>query len=89
MAPRTCSTFRRACLEGRVTPLRSLILTSAVGEARTMVDAAGNAKLAKATEGGRRARARDDAVAAAILAVSLGSRRAARPTSGIYLGAVG
>ena len=81
--------FRRACLEGRVVPRPSLILASAVGVARVVMDAAGNAKLAKRSEGGRRARARDDAAAAAILAVALGTRRGARPGRGIYLGAVG
>ena len=81
--------FRRACLEGKVTPVKSLILTSAMSEARVVVDAAGNAKLAKGSEGQRRLRTRDDAVAASILAVSLGRRRAAKPTTGIYLGAVG
>ena len=34
-------------------------------------DPAGNSKLAKGSEGGRRLRARDDAAAAAILAVGL------------------
>ena len=81
--------FRRAALEGAVVPVRSLILTSAMAEARCVVDAAGNAKLSKGSEGGRRLRARDDAVAASILAVSLGRRLAAKPTTGIYLGAVG
>ena len=81
--------FRRACLERRVTPVRSLILTSAMAESRVVMDAAGNSKLAKGSEGGRRLRARDDAVASAILAVATGTRRAARPAPGIYLGAVG
>lgn len=80
--------FRRAVAEGRVTPVPSLILTSAIAEARCLSDPAGNAKLAKGSEGGRRLRARDDAVAAAILAVSLGARRPAKPR-GVYLGAVG
>ena len=71
--------FRRACAEGRVVPARSLLLRSAMAEARCVMDPAGNAKLAKQVEGGRRLRARDDAAAAAILAVALGSRRAARP----------
>lgn len=66
--------FRRACAEGRVTPARSLLLRAAMGEARTVSDPAGNAKLAKKTEGGRRSRAKDDAAAAAILAVSAGYR---------------
>ena len=52
---------------------------SAVAEARCVMDPAGNAKLAKQVEGGRRLRARDDAAAAAILAVAAGSRRASRP----------
>ena len=74
--------FRRACAEGRVTPAASLLLRSAMAEARTMSDPAGNAKLAKGSQGGRRSRARDDAAAAAILAVSAGYRnpvRAPRP----------
>ena len=79
--------FRRAVAEGRVTPLRSLLLTAAMGEARTVMDAAGNSKLAKNSEGGRRLRARDDSAAAAILAVSLGVRRRT-VTTGVYLGRV-
>ena len=69
--------FRRACLEGRVVPAVSLLLRSAMGEARVVMDPAGNAKLAKNAEGGRRVRARDDAAAAAILAVATGARRGA------------
>ena len=68
--------FRRACLEGEVVPEKSLLLRSAMAEARTVSDPAGNEKLAKATEGGRRSRARDDCAAASILAVALGRRRA-------------
>ena len=71
--------FRRACLEGRVVPAVSLLLRSAMGEARVVMDPAGNAKLAKNAEGGRRVRARDDAAAAAILAVAEGSRNRAAP----------
>ena len=69
--------FRRACLEGKVTPVQSLLMRSAMAEARTVSDPAGNSKLAKKGEGGRRSRARDDAVAAAILAVASGVRRGA------------
>ena len=79
--------FRRACAEGKVTPLPSLLLRSAMREARTVSDPAGNAKLAKGTEGGRRMRARDDAAAAGILAVSAGYRQPQR-RSGAFLGAV-
>ena len=60
--------FHRAFAEGRVVPVPSLLLASAMAEARCAVDPAGNAKLAKGKEGGRRMRARDDAAAAAILA---------------------
>ena len=71
--------FRRACVEGKVIPAPSLLLTAAMGEARVTMDPAGNAKLAKAAEGGRRKRAKDDAAAAAILAVAYGARRSRRP----------
>ena len=70
--------FRRAILEGLVTPTKSLLLRAALAEATTITDPAGNAKLAKGTEGGRRFRARDDAAAAAIIAVAEGYRN--RPT---------
>ena len=80
--------FRRAALEGRITPIPALLLTAAMAEARTVSDPAGNAKLAKGTEGGRRLRARDDAAAAAILAVGMASRRPKR-SRGVYLGVAG
>ena len=67
--------FRRATIGGRVRPVRSLLLRSAMAEAVTIADPAGNEKLSKATEGGRRRRARDDAAAAGILAVAEGERR--------------
>ena len=70
--------FQRAVADGRVTPVKSLLLRSAIGEERTVSDPAGNSKLSKATQGGRRKRARDDA-AAAILAVSAGVRQPAKP----------
>ena len=66
--------FRRAVLSDRVRPSGSLLLTAAMAEARVTSDPAGNSKLAKASQGGRRVRARDDAAAAAILAVSAGYR---------------
>ena len=70
--------FRRGCADGRVAPVPSLLLRSAMAEARTVSDAAGNAKLSKGSQGGRRLRARDDAAAAAILAVAEGVRQPAR-----------
>ena len=66
--------FRRAVLSDLVRPAESLLLTSALAEARTVSDPAGNMKLSKGSQGGRRQRARDDAAAAAILAVSAGYR---------------
>ena len=81
--------FRRAVLEGRVTPLPSLLLRSALSEARTVSDPAGNEKLSKGSGGGRRMRARDDAAAAAILAVAAGARQPATPPRRVrYHGAV-
>lgn len=71
--------FREAILMGKVRPIKSLLLRSAMAEAVTVSDAAGNEKLAKASEGGRRFRAKDDAVMAAILAVSAGNRQGAEP----------
>ena len=67
--------FRKAAVDGRVRPAPSLLLRSAMAEARTVSDPAGNAKLAKGSLGGRRLRARDDAACAAILAVAAGVRR--------------
>lgn len=67
--------FRRAVLSGHVRPERSLLLTAALAEARVVGNPAGNWKLSKSAEGGRRQKARDDAAAAAILAVSEGARR--------------
>ena len=66
--------FRRAVLGDLVRPAESLLLTSAMAEARVTSDPAGNAKLSKGSQGGRRQRARDDAAAAAILAVAAGYR---------------
>ena len=66
--------FRRAVAEGRVIPAVSLLLRAAMLEAKTISDPAGNAKLAKGSQGGRRQRAKDDAAAAAILAVAAGQR---------------
>ena len=77
--------FRRYCLEGKVTPIKSLLLASATSEARTVSDVAGNSKLAKGSEGGRRLRARDDAAAAAILGVGMAARQPKRP-GGFYPG---
>ena len=81
--------FRSGLLDGKVSPVPSLFLTACMAEARVVSDPAGNQKLAKSSEGGRRQRARDDAAAAAILAVALGQRVAARPARRLYHGRVG
>jgi phage terminase large subunit-like protein len=67
--------FRRALFDGQVKALPSLLLRSAFSDAITLVDPAGNHKLAKARSLGR-----IDAAAAAVLAVAEGARRIARPS---------
>ena len=62
--------FRTAIIDQDVRPVPSLLLRSAMSEAHVVGDPAGNEKLAKNVEGGRRSRTRDDAAAAAILAVA-------------------
>ena len=76
--------FRETCLSGGVRPADSLLLTSALASARTTTDVSGNTRLAKGTQSGRRRDTRDDAVAAAILAVSCGWRRRHIPQYGSY-----
>ena len=67
--------FRAAVLGDHVRPSQSLLLRAAMSEARVTGDPSGNWKLAKHVQGGRRANARDDACAAAIIAVATGYRR--------------
>ena len=67
--------FRGAVFDGKVRAPKSLLLRSALAEARVARDTAGNEKLAKGSQSGRRALARDDAAAALILAVAEGARR--------------
>ena len=71
--------FRAAVVSGAVTPVLSLLLRSALAEARTVGDAAGNEKLSKGSEGGRRGMARDDSMAASIVGVAAGYRRRGLP----------
>ena len=78
--------FRTACLTKRVKPAVSLLLRAAMREATVIADPAGNEKLSKASEGGRRFRAKDDAVAAAILAVSAGVRHERPRPARVYHG---
>ena len=67
--------FRTATLRGRVVPVPSLLMRSAMGECRVTMDVAGNSKIAK-FGAGKRSRGRDDAAAAGVLAVAVGERRA-------------
>jgi phage terminase large subunit-like protein len=66
--------FRRALFDGEVNVAPSLLLRSAFSDAITLVDPAGNHKLAKARSLGR-----IDAAAAVVLAVAEGQRRKAAP----------
>ena len=67
--------FTSAIVGGRVrVGAGNIALASAMSEARTLIDPAGNRKLARRAEGGRRYLARDDAAAAAILAIATGFR---------------
>lgn len=66
--------FKRAVLRGAVAPVKSLLMRAGMSEARIAIDPAGNQKLAKGKQAGRRFRAKDDIVCAAILAVSHGVR---------------
>lgn len=67
--------FRRALFDGEVKVKPSLLLRFAFADAVTLIDPAGNAKLAKG-----RALGRIDAAAAAVLAVAQGARMRATPT---------
>ena len=74
--------FKTELMEGRVHAPESLAMRAAFAEARVLVDPAGNEKLAKKTEAGRRNLGRDDLANAIILAVAEGSRRRKKPRSG-------
>lgn len=78
--------FRLAALNGRVKVKENLLLLSSINEARVISDPAGNVKLSKSSEGGRRSRGKDDALAAVILAVADGQRKKGRTTGSFYLG---
>ena len=73
--------FRAAVLQGEVAAPVSLAMRAAFAEARTVADSASNEKLAKASEGARRKRGRDDLAAAIVLAVAEGQRRDTRERS--------
>ena len=66
--------FQLAALDGKVTPVKSLLFRASMAEARVIGDVAGGWKLARGSAGGRRSKAKDDVVAAAILAVAVGMR---------------
>lgn len=66
--------FRRALFDGEIAVAPSMLLRSAFSDAITLVDPAGNHKLAKARSLGR-----IDAAAATVLAVAQGARMKAAP----------
>lgn len=66
--------FRRALFDGEIRVVPSMLLRSAFSDAITLVDPAGNHKLAKARSLGR-----IDAAAATVLAVAQGARMKAAP----------
>ena len=66
--------FQRAVKEGRISTPVSLAARSAFSGAVTVSDPAGNLKLAKDSQGGRRQRHKDDLAAAVVLAVGTGLR---------------
>lgn len=68
--------FRRALFEGKVRCVPSLLLRSAFADAITLVDPAGNHKLAKG-----RATGRIDAAAATVIAVAQGVRMMGQPST--------
>ena len=68
-----CERFRRACFDGKVRAMPSLLLRSAFADAVTLRDPANNLKLAKARSTGR-----IDAAAATVLAVAEGARMQGR-----------
>lgn len=68
--------FRRSLFEGRVKSVPSLLLRAAFADAITIVDPAGNHKLAKGRSLGR-----IDAAAATVLAVAQGARMLGQPAS--------
>ena len=74
--------FQQAALSGHLTPVKSLLMRASMGEARIVSDVVNNWKLAKGSEGTRRSRAKDDVVAAAILAVAVGRRGGDQVTGG-------
>jgi phage terminase large subunit-like protein len=68
--------FRRALFEGKVRSVPSLLLRSAFADAITLVDPAGNHKLAKSRSTGR-----IDAAAASVIAIAQGVRMTGQPNA--------
>ena len=66
--------FRRAVLEKDLRVYNSLLMLSAVSEARVQISPEGKEKLAVGSQGGKRLRGRDDAAAAMVIGVALGRR---------------
>ncbi|MDE0063926.1 MAG: hypothetical protein OXP09_21720, partial [Gammaproteobacteria bacterium] len=66
--------FRKAVLDGHCIPEESLLLRSAISEARVFTNSSEQRKLARQGQAGRRQNARDDAIAASLVAVAQGYR---------------
>ena len=64
--------WRKATIAERVRPVKCGLLTYQLSEAVCVSDPAGNSKLARDAQGGRRRQIRDDVVAATLLAVEFG-----------------
>lgn len=73
--------FRTAVADGKVRAKPSLLLRAAFRECVTASDPAGNEKIAKGSDSGRRKRARDDAAVAVCMAVAEGYRRSMMPVA--------
>ena len=73
--------LRTAVADGKVKTQPSLLLRAAFRECVTVSDPAGNEKIAKGSDAGRRKRAKDDAAVAVCIAVAEGYRRSMMPVA--------
>ena len=66
--------FRKMALNGNIKAKTQLIARHCFGGCRVISDPAGNEKISKNTQGGRRLRHRDDVAVSSVLAVAAGNR---------------
>lgn len=82
--------WKAALLDSAVHPVPpAIMLTRALAEAVTVADPAGNQKLAKSTQGGRRLNAKDDVAAASLLAVEASKSLEDSQSGSAYGGVIG